>query len=109
MGDILPILMIIFAFQYLVIRRPVPNLHQVLIGFVFVLFGLTLFLVGLEKALFPLGELMAKQLIDPLFISGGKSTTASGHWSDYLRVLAFGACLGLPFTHKLSFSGPVSR
>lgn len=98
MGDILPILTIIFAFQYLVIRRPVVNLKQVMVGFVFVLLGLTLFLVGLEKALFPLGELMAKQLIDPLFISGGKSTTASGHWSDYLWVLAFGACLGFAAT-----------
>jgi hypothetical protein len=87
MGDILPILMIIFAFQYLVIRRPVPNLHQVLIGFIFVLFGLTLFLVGLEKALFPLGELMANSLSIPSSSPGANrlqhpaiGVTTSGFW-----------------------------
>ena len=35
--DVLPIVVIIFGFQLLVIRRPIPNLRKVLIGFVYVL------------------------------------------------------------------------
>ena len=37
--DVLPIAAIIFGFQLLVIRRPVPNLKKVLIGFGYVLLG----------------------------------------------------------------------
>ncbi len=73
--DVLPIVVIIFGFQFAVIRKPVPNLTRVLTGFIYVLVGLTFFLVGLEKALFPIGRLMAKQLTDPAFLA---STTAAG-------------------------------
>lgn len=68
--DVLPIAVILFGFQYLVIRRPIPNLRRVLFGFGYVLLGLTFFLMGLEKALFPLGKLMARQLTDPVFLAG---------------------------------------
>lgn len=40
--DIAPIIGIIFGFQLLVLRRPIPHLKQVLVGLVFVLFGLAL-------------------------------------------------------------------
>ena len=84
MGDVLPIAAIIFGFQFLVIRKPIPNLRRVLIGFVYVLVGLSLFLLGLEKALFPLGRLMAEQLTNPAFIYGGVERIAEAiHWSDY--------------------------
>ena len=39
-----------------------------LLGFSYVVAGLALFLIGLEQALFPLGESMAKQLTDPAFV-----------------------------------------
>ena len=66
--DVLPIATIIFGFQFLVIRKPIPNLKKVLIGMFYVLVGITFFLLGLEKALFPLGRLMAQQLTDPAFL-----------------------------------------
>lgn len=93
-ADVAPIAVLVFAFQCLVICAPIPNLKRVITGLVYVLFGLALFLIGLEKALFPLGELMAQQLADPAFVSGGTSTTPSDVWTDYHWVLAFGACLG---------------
>ena len=68
--DVLPIVIIIFGFQLLVLRQKIPNLRSVLSGFAYVLAGLTLFLVGLEQALFPIGKHMAQQLTDPVFISG---------------------------------------
>lgn len=92
--DIMPIVLTIFTFQYLVIRRPIPHLKKLVIGFVYVLLGLSLFLIGLEQALFPMGKLMAQQLSDPAFISGGTSTTPSELWTDYIWLLLFGASIG---------------
>lgn len=66
--DVVPIASIIFGFQLAVLRRPVSNLKKVLLGFVYVIFGLALFLLGLEMALFPLGETMAVQLTAPEFL-----------------------------------------
>ena len=97
--DVLPIVAIIFGFQALVIRRPIPHLRQVVIGFVYVLLGLALFLVGLEEALFPLGKLMAQQLTDPVFIHGGLAAAAQAvHWQDYKWGYAFAAALGFATT-----------
>ncbi len=92
--DVLPIVAIIFGFQFLIIRRPVPHLKRVLTGFAYVLVGLSLFLIGLEEALFPLGKLMAEQLTDPGFLFGGLETVREARWDDYFWVYAFGAAIG---------------
>ena len=60
--DVFPVLALMLGFQFIVLRQPIPHWQRVVVGFVCVLMGLTLFLVGLEKALFPLGKIMAKQL-----------------------------------------------
>ncbi|MBL8661096.1 MAG: DUF1538 domain-containing protein [Rhodospirillales bacterium] len=57
--DLLPLAAVIAFFQLVVLRQPFPNLHEVLVGFVFVVLGLTLFVRGLEMGLFPLGGAMA--------------------------------------------------
>lgn len=93
--DVLPIVGIIFGFQILIIRKPVPNLRKVIIGFFYVLIGLAFFLVGLEKALFPLGELMAQQLTDPSFIYGAGKVTEVIAWQDYKWVYLFAITIGL--------------
>jgi len=46
MVDVLPIASVLFFFQAFVIRKSIPNMASVLLGFGFVLVGLTLFLVG---------------------------------------------------------------
>lgn len=97
--DVLPIVVIIFGFQLLVIRRPIPNLRKVLIGFVYVLLGLAFFLEGLEIALFPIGKLMAQQLTDPAFIYGTmEDAVRAMHWSDYVYVYLFAAAIGFSTT-----------
>ena len=97
--DVLPIVAVIFGFQLLVIRRPIPNLKKVLVGFLYVLVGLALFLVGLEEALFPLGEVMARQLTDPAFIYGGvEQITGVLRWQDYTWVYLFAAAIGFSTT-----------
>jgi len=57
--DLLPIFAVIFVFQIFVLRQPVPNIADIAIGTAFVVLGLTLFIQGLEKSLFPVGEHMA--------------------------------------------------
>lgn len=97
--DVLPIVLIILCFQLFVLRRPIPQFRRVLIGLLYVVFGMTLFLLGLEQALFPLGRLMAQQLTDPAFIHG--SLDAMGellHWYDYAWVYLFAAAIGFSTT-----------
>ncbi|MDH3948350.1 MAG: DUF1538 domain-containing protein [Gammaproteobacteria bacterium] len=97
--DVLPILVIIFGFQLLVIRRPIPNLRKVLIGFVYVLLGLVFFLDGLEIALFPIGKLMAQQLTDPAFLYGKVDDVVQAmQWRDYVYVYLFAAAIGFSTT-----------
>jgi hypothetical protein len=96
--DILPIVAIIFGFQLFVIRKPIPNLKHVIIGFFYVLLGLTLFLMGLEQALFPLGKLMAQQLTDPHFIFAGATVPKVIDWLDYYWVYLFAAAIGFSTT-----------
>jgi hypothetical protein len=99
MTDVLPIVIIIFGFQLVILRQRIPNLKSVLIGFIYVLVGLTLFLVGLREALFPLGKLMAQQLTDPDFIRGTTTTLANGlRWYDYKWVYLFAAAIGFATT-----------
>ena len=93
--DVLPIVAVLLAFQLLVLRRPVPNPRRVALGLVYVLAGLTLFLDGLEEALFPLGRLMAEQLTAPSFVGVVGDAV---HWQDYAWVYAFGAAIGFATT-----------
>lgn len=94
--DVLPIVAIIFGFQLLVIRRPIVNLRKTLIGFAYVLLGLTLFLEGLEQALFPIGRLMAGQLTNPEFIA--PDLNAGVEWVDYYWVYIFAFLIGFSTT-----------
>jgi hypothetical protein len=68
--DVLPIAVILFGFQILVLRRQIKNRKRVAMGMIFVVLGLTLFLRGLDLALFPIGRLMAEQLTAPACIYG---------------------------------------
>ena len=85
--DVIPIAVIIFGFQLFVIRRPIPALPQVIVGFTLVILGLSFFLLGLEKALFPVGRLMAEQL-----------TTMSSGSKGYLWVYLFAFAIGASTT-----------
>lgn len=91
--DVVPIVAILFVFQVLVLRQAIPNPRRTLVGVVCVILGLALFLLGLERALFPVGRIMAQQLTDPAFVGG---TDAS--WTDYYWVYAFAAAIGFSTT-----------
>ncbi len=57
--DLLPIVVVITFFQLVVLQQPIPNLGELLVGTLFVVIGLALFVRGLEMGLFPIGESMA--------------------------------------------------
>lgn len=96
--DVVPIAAILFGFQLLVLRQPIKDPGRVGLGMVFVLLGLTLFLEGLELALFPLGRLMAGQLTAASFIHGGVPELVRVAWDDYIWVYAFAAAIGFSTT-----------
>jgi len=60
--DVMPILVVIFFFQYIIIKKPVAHLHKIITGIIMVILGLYAFIVGLEMGLFPIGETIALQL-----------------------------------------------
>lgn len=60
--DVVPILLIILFFQYVVLKKPIQNPKTVFLGFGLVIIGLYAFILGLEMGLFSLGETMAYQL-----------------------------------------------
>jgi hypothetical protein len=97
-NDVLPIAVIIFGFQLFVLRKPIPRLGRVLLGFLNVLIGMAFFLEGLELALFPLGKLMAVQLTDPAFIADMTHHVDGLGWWDYRWVYLFAFAIGFSTT-----------
>ena len=57
--DLAPIVLVIAFFQVLVLRAPMEGWLTISFGALEVLLGLTLFIYGLELALFPIGESLA--------------------------------------------------
>lgn len=98
--DLAPIVVILLVFQFLVLRRPLANARRIGLGLIYVLLGMTLFLVGLDKALFPIGQTMADQLTGAA-ASGDAPRTAGAafvDWRDYLWVYIFAAAIGFTTT-----------
>jgi hypothetical protein len=81
--DLAPIVIVIVAFQVLVLQQPFPDVARVMVGLILVLLGLTFFIRGLDMGLFPLGESMA----------GAFARKGNVWW-----LLAFGAALGFGTT-----------
>lgn len=83
MRDLVPIVLVVAFFQLVVIGQPLPDAASLLLGIVFVVFGLSLFVYGLDISLFPLGESMAHN-----FARKGK----------LIWLLLFSFCLGFSTT-----------
>ena len=61
--DLAPIVLVIAFFQIIVLQQNIPNLIDIIIGALFVLVGLTLFIYGLKLGLFPIGETLAYSFV----------------------------------------------
>lgn len=60
---LLPIILVICFFQFVILRQSIPDLGNILWGTLMVMVGLTLFVRGLQMALFPIGEEMAYNFV----------------------------------------------
>ena len=100
--DVAPIVAILVIFQLVVLRQRPPNLRGIVTGFVLVLLGLALFLIGLEQALFPIGETMARQLteasVGDVSAEAGAALEVEVNWRDYILVYVFAAAIGFAAT-----------
>ncbi len=81
--DLMPIIVVIAFFQVLVLRQTPDDFLTVIGGLLCVAAGLTLFVAGLEMALFPLGESMANGFV---------------HKGSLVALLAFAFALGFGTT-----------
>lgn len=95
--DVLPVMGLLVFFQVVVLRRRLPDWKRMALGFFFVLLGLTLFLDGLETALFPIGKAMARQLSDPEFVHGTAAVTEPA-WHAFGWIYLFAALIGFSTT-----------
>ncbi len=95
--DVMPLALILAVFQVAVLRERIPHFRRVMIGLVYVIVGLALFLVGLKEALFPVGRIMAAQLTDPGFLAGAADGGGLS-WRDYYWVYIFAALIGFSTT-----------
>lgn len=93
--SLLPIAVIVIAFQTVAIRKPFVHLKRMLAGFILVILGIAFFLEGLELALLPLGKLMAAQLTAPAFLA---PQTGAAVAPTYRWIFAFAGCIGLATT-----------
>lgn len=81
--DLAPIVLVIVFFQAVVLQQPFPDLGKVVVGLVFVVLGLALFVQGLEMGAFPLGESMSE---------------AFARKGSLVALIAFAFCLGFGTT-----------
>ncbi len=94
--DVAPIVAVLLGFQMGILRRKIPHLREVLFGLLYVVVGLAFFLFGLERALFPLGAEMARQLTDPAFLGGDPNAVLG--WGDYYWTYLFAFAIGFATT-----------
>jgi hypothetical protein len=88
--DVVPVALFMLFFHRVVLRKTLVNRAAVLAGFGFMVTGLALLLLGVDRALFPVGRMMAEQLIHATGTAGGE---APAHWATYYQVYAFAFCI----------------
>ena len=96
--DVLPILAILFFFQYVILKKSFQDVKSILIGFVFIIFGLYAFILGLEMGLFALGESMAYQF-----------TQAGNFWVIYVFAFAIGFSTTMAEPALMAVAGKVKQ
>ena len=93
--NVLPVALFLVVFQRLVHRHGGLDIRRLVVGFVFVVVGLGLFLAGLQQGLFPLGRLMAEELTA---LSLGDRADGSVPWYAFYWVFVFAFAVGFGTT-----------
>ncbi|MDO8875949.1 MAG: DUF1538 domain-containing protein [Pseudolabrys sp.] len=92
MRDVVPVALVIGAFQAFVLRQRPAHFRRILVGTVFLVLGLILFRFGITESLLPIGSLMAAQLSGPDFVGNNPA------WFSYGWLYAFALAVGLSAT-----------
>ena len=93
--DVLPVAVFLFLFHGVILKRRLVNRGRIIAGFCLVVLGLGLFLIGLDRGLFPLGRLMAQQLTA---MSLEQASGLNAHWLDYSWIYVFALMVGFGTT-----------
>jgi hypothetical protein len=93
--DLAPVMLVVVFFHAVVLRRRFPHIRMVLIGIGHVIAGLTLFRLGLDFSLIPVGSVMAERLAR-LGASGSLEGITS--WVSHGWIYAFAAAIGFGAT-----------
>ena len=103
--DLVPIVLVLALFQIIGIRKKIPQLKKISVGFVLVFVGLAIFIAGLEECIFPVGSEMANQLTNLQFLNVDEKTVQqikeSGGSMDpslYIWTYAFAFLIGFSTT-----------
>ena len=103
--DVLPIIGVIVFFQLVIIRKKIDNPRRLIYGFCLVIVGLSIFMIGLNEGLFPLGETMSRQLTNFHFLAKGNTSlleeikaTGAVYPLLYFWTYIFGFCIGFSTT-----------
>lgn len=62
--SILPILVVLMAFQIIILRKPLTNIKELVVGFLLSVFGLNFFLKGVYLTIIPLGDSVGEGLVN---------------------------------------------
>ncbi len=88
--DVLPVALFMLFFYRIVLKQQLANPAGVLVGLGFVIAGLALLLLGLDKALFPVGRMMVEQLTAG---NSAHGTEVAAPWTSYYSIYAFAFCI----------------
>lgn len=88
---VVPVGLFLVLFHRVVLRQRLANAGRIVVGFVFIIVGLTSLLLGLEKALFPVGRLMVEQLVAAT--NGHYPDGAGLPWTAYYPIYLFAFCI----------------
>lgn len=91
--DVLPVALVIIAFQVLVLRERPNHLRRILVGTAFLVFGLILFRIGITESLLPIGSLMAAQFSGVRFVGDNPAWFAYGWLYAFSLAIGFSATL----------------
>lgn len=86
--DVLPVAAFMLFFYRVVLRQKLAEPRKLAVGFCFMVVGLGVFLLGLDRALFPVGRMMVEQLT-----ASSLTVEANSHWSGYYLIYAFAFCI----------------
>lgn len=89
-ADVLPVAVFMLFFYRVVLKQKLVNSAQILVGLVFVTVGLALLLLGVDRALFPAGRMMVRELAVGSISHGN---AAAPHWLSYWMIYAFAFCI----------------